>query len=73
MRGIDFQDMNLYKRCAAKSYSFLVINIALSSDNPLRFRKNLAERIEKLVMTIDDKIRDKKLQHDISREAAKMS
>ena len=73
MRGVDFQDMNLYKRCAAKPYSFLVINIALSSENPLRFRKNLAERIEKLIMTIDDKIRDKKLQHDISREAAKMS
>ena len=26
-------------------------------DNPLRFRKNLAERIQKLIMTIDDKIR----------------
>ena len=26
--------MNLYKKCAAKSYSFLVINATLLSDNP---------------------------------------
>ena len=27
---------------------------------PLRFRRNLLERIQKLIITIDDKIRDKK-------------
>ena len=43
---IDFQDfMNLYKKCTAKPYSFLVIDTTLTSDNPLRFRKNLSERI----------------------------
>ena len=42
----DFQDfMNLYKKCTAKSYSFLVINITLASDNSSRFRKNLLEKI----------------------------
>ena len=42
----DFQDfMNLYKNCTAKPYSFLVIDVTLASDNPLRFRKNLLERI----------------------------
>ena len=42
---IDFQDlMNLYKHCAAKPYSLLVIDATLASDNPLRFRKNLVER-----------------------------
>ena len=30
-------------------------------------------RIEKHIMTIEDKIRDEKLQYDINREAAKMS
>ena len=31
---IDFQDfMNLYKNCAEKPYSFLVIDTALASDN----------------------------------------
>ena len=43
---IYFKDfMSLYKKWNAKSYSFLVIDATLVSDNPLRFRKNLAERI----------------------------
>ena len=53
--------MNLYKKCTAKPYSFLVINATLASNNPLRFRKNLIEQIWKLIMTID-KIRDEKLK-----------
>ena len=43
---IDFQDfMNLYKMCTAEPYSFLVIDTTLASDDSLRFRKNLLERI----------------------------
>ena len=43
---IDFQDfMNLYKKCTAKPYSFFVIDATLASDNPLRFRKNLLEKM----------------------------
>ena len=43
---IDFQDfMNLYKKCTSKPYSFLVIDTTLASDNSLRFRRNLLERI----------------------------
>ena len=43
---INFQDfMNLYKKCTAKPCSFLVIDTKLASDNSLRFRKNLLERI----------------------------
>ena len=43
---IDFQDfMNLYKKCTAKLYSFLVIDTILASDNCSRFTKNLLERI----------------------------
>ena len=46
LSDIDFQDfMNLYKKCTAKPYSFLVIDTTLPSDNSLRFRKNLVERI----------------------------
>ena len=56
-----------------KTYSFLVIDAIVVSDNPLRFRKNLLERIQKLVMTIDEKIRDEKLQYHINRESAKIS
>ena len=43
---IDFKDfINLYKKCTAKPYSFLVIDATLASDNPLRFRKNLVKKI----------------------------
>ena len=43
---IDFQDfINLYKKCTEKPYSFLVIDTTLASENCLRFRKNLLERI----------------------------
>ena len=39
---IDFRNlMNLYKRCTAKPYSFLVIDATLASDNLLHFRQNL--------------------------------
>ena len=42
----DFKDfMSLYNKCTANSYSFLVIDASLASDHPLRFRKNLLERI----------------------------
>ena len=33
--------INIYKECTAKSYSFLVNDTTLASDNPLRFRKTL--------------------------------
>ena len=58
--------MNLYKKYIAKLYSFLVIDATLASDNPLSFRKNLLERIYKLIMTVDDKTRDEKLKYDIN-------
>ena len=38
----DFKDfMKLYKDYTKEPYLFLVNNTTLSSDNPLRFRKNL--------------------------------
>ena len=64
--------MNLYKKCTTKPYSFLVVDATLPSDNPLHFRNSLVERIEKLIMTVDDQVRDKKLQY-IKRESAKIS
>ena len=45
----------------------------LASDTSSRFRQNVLEAIFKLVITIDDKIRDEKLQCDINREAAEIS
>ena len=32
---------NIYRKCTAELYSFLVNDTTISSNNPLRFRKNL--------------------------------
>ena len=37
--------MIIYKKCTGKPFSFLVIDATLTSDNSLRFRKNLLEGI----------------------------
>ena len=50
-----------------------IVDTTLVSDNLSRFRKNLLERIEKSIMTIDDELKVEKLQYDINREAAKIS
>ena len=52
---------------------FFLNDITLALANPLCLRNNLLERIEKLIMITEDKIRDEKLQYDINREAAKIS
>ena len=36
--------MNVYKKCTAKTYSFLIIDATVLSDNPLHFRKNVLQR-----------------------------
>ena len=50
----------------------MVIDITLASDNSSCFRKDLLERIEKLVMIVDDKIKDEKIQYAINREATEI-
>ena len=62
--------MNIYKN-SAKPYYFLVKDTFIVSNNPIRFRLNLLERIKK-IMTIDDKIKYNKLQYDIKKESAKI-
>ena len=47
--------------------------MTLSSGNPLHFRKYLLEGIYYIIMIIDDQIKDGKLQHNINRDAAKIS
>ena len=49
------------------------IDYNLASDNPLRFRKNLLERRQKLIMKTDDKTRDDKQQYDVNKEVAEIS
>ena len=70
----DPQDfIDLYKKFTAKPIYFLVTHTTIASNNPLRFRKNFLERIQKSINIIDDKITDVKLQYDINTEAAKIS
>ena len=46
LSDVNFQDfVNLHKKCTTKPYSFLVIDATLASDDSLRFRKDLLERI----------------------------
>ena len=71
---IDFKDfMNIYKKCTKEPYSFLVNDTTLPSDDPLRFRKNLLRSYVIKIITIEDQIKDEKLQYDINRETAKIS
>ena len=71
---IDFKVfMNLYKECNGKAYYFLVIGATLASDNPSCFWKNLLATTKKLIMAIDDKITDEKMNYGINKEAAKIS
>ena len=41
-----------------------MIDATVASHNDLRFRKNILKRILKLLMTIDDKVRNELLQYD---------
>ena len=58
---------SLQKMCC-KPYFLIVIDTALASYNPLRFRTNLLEIFFKLIMTADDRIRT----HDSNGDAAKI-
>ena len=37
--------MNLYKKSTATPYSYLVNDVTFASGNPLRFRRNILEKI----------------------------
>ena len=73
---IDFKDfMKIYKKYTKGPYSFLVNNTTLPSDDPLKelILKESFKIIYNKTMTIEDQIKDEKLQYDINREAAKIS
>ena len=67
---IDFNNfIKIYKKCTAKPYSFLVNDTTLPSD----YQKGSFRIIYNKIMTIENQIKHEKLQHDINREAAKIS
>ena len=66
MSGIDFNDfMKLYKDYTKEPYSFLVNDTALSSDNPLQFRKKriIKMTVSEKIKTINKKIEQNKTQY----------
>ena len=66
---VDFKDfMTLYKKCAAKLYSFLVIDATLSDVNLLPFRKKSFKNNINIIVRIDKKIRQDKLEYDIKHQ-----
>ena len=68
-----FMTLSISKKCTTEPYSILVIDATVASDSLLRFRKNLLEKIQKIIMTIDGKIRDEKPKYDIYKKAIKIS
>ena len=50
-----------------------VTDTTILSINALQFRKNLLEEVKRVIMTIDEKLRDEKLQYDINEAAADLS
>ena len=68
--------MKLYKDCTKESFSFLVNNSALPSDNSLRFRKNLLWngcQFSNKVKTIKNKIVQNKTKYSLDRQVPKIS
>ena len=71
---IDFKDfIKIYRKCTAKSYYFLANDTTLTSDNPDKVQRESFKKRYNKIMTIEDQIRDEKLQYDINKDAAKIS
>ena len=65
--------MKLFKEYTKESYSFLVNNTTLSSDNPLRFRKINKISIREKIKAINNKIEQNKAQYNLDGQTAKIS
>ena len=76
---IDYQDfVKIYGECTKELYNFLTIDTTLPVSDPLRFRKIFFRIFIKMTLTdelkiLDDKIKANQAQHDLGKEAAKIS
>lgn len=52
---------NIYCKCTQNRYHPFAIDATRTSDSFTRFRTYLFETIQKLIMTMDEKIKDQKL------------
>ena len=65
--------MKLYKDYTNKPFPFLVNDMTLSSNNPLRFMKNYKMNVSEKIRKNDNKIEQNKAQHDLGRQTANIS
>ena len=76
---IDYKDfMKIYREYIKEPYTFLIIDTTLPSSNPLRFRENLFDTLQKMTVTDQIKVLDRKIkqdesQYDLDRQAPKIS
>ena len=76
---IDYQDfVKIYGECTKELYNFLTIDTTVPVSDPLRFRKKFFRIFIKMTLTdepkiLDDKIKVNQAQHDLGKEAAKIS
>ena len=63
---------NIYRKCTSEPYYYLLNDTTLSSNNILRFRKNLFNIYNTNHDNFNVQIRDEKLKYHINREAAKI-
>ena len=76
---IDYKDfMKIYIKCTKGPYSFLTIDNTLSPSNPLKFGKNLFHTLQKMTVTDQIKILNRKAkqnesQYGLDRKGAEIS
>ena len=77
---IDFKDfLKTYKDYTSEPYSYIIIDTAVLSNNPMRFRKTFLKtafiKITKFdqIKILDNKIKANKAQYMVHREKAKIS
>ena len=65
--NIDFKNyVNLYKKNVMQNYILFQLLMILLHQNSFTFQTESFRKNKKLIMTIDGKIRDEKLQYDMN-------
>ena len=65
--------MKLYKDYTNKPFPFLVNDMTLSSNNPLRFMKNYKMNVSEQIRGNDNKTEQNKAQYDLDRQTPNIS
>ena len=75
----DYKDfMKIYRGCTREPFNFLTIDTTLPSSNSLRFRKNLFDTLQKMTVTDQIKVLNRKImqneaQYNLDKKAVEIS